>query len=225
MAQRPTTAALELGLSAEDWARVTALYNGRYATLGHDVKTVGWGSSASQALRFSVLCRGVELRGKRVLDIGCGLGDFVPWAEAQYDASFDYTGLDVSSDLVAAAQARLGGEHRRFYADTLAQDGDLGEFDVIVLSGTLTFRTQDNIGTMRTLLTRAYTRCRGVICVNFMSSYADHQLEKNFHFRPEDVFTFAKTLTPHVTLYHDYPLHEFTVQLFRQPNPATNTPS
>ena len=223
MAQRPTTAALELGLSPEDWLRMTALYNGRYAAFGHDVKTVGWGSPASQALRFSVLCRGLDLRGQRVLDIGCGLGDFVQWAEERYDASFDYTGLDVSSDLVAAARAKLGGEHRHFYADTLAQDGELGEFDVIVLSGTLTFRTQDNVATMRSLLTRAYARCRGAVCVNFMSSYADNQLDKNFHFHPEDVFAFCKTLTPYVILHHDYPLQEFTVQIFRQSPLATNT--
>ena len=208
----------ELGLTAADLERLTGLYNGRFATLGHDVKTVGWGSSDSQALRFAVLCRGLDLAGRRVLDIGCGLGDFVPWAESVYGADFDYVGLDVSSDLVTAAAQRHGGARRVFLADTLGADSDLGWFDVVVLSGTLTFRTEDNLGTMRTLLALAYARCRGAVCVNFMSSQADHRLEKNFHYVPAEVFAFARTLTPHVVLHHDYPLHEFTVQLFRHSN-------
>jgi len=225
MAQRPTPAALELGLTSGDFDRLTGLYNGRLAELGHDVRTVGWSSAASQALRFSVLCRGLDLAGRRILDIGCGLGDFVPWAEGVHGTDFDYVGLDLAADLVAAAQSRHGGDRRRFIADTLAQGSDLGAFDVIVLSGTLTFRTADNRATMQSLLTRAFACCRGTVCANFMSSYADRQLEKNFHFVPEDVFGFAKTLTPYVTLYHDYPLYEFTVQLHRQPMPASPRPS
>ncbi len=216
MPQRPSSAAIALGLTSADFDRLTSLYNGRYATLGYDVRTVGWGSAEGQALRFSVLCRGLNLVGARVLDIGCGLGDFVPWAEGVYGPDFDYVGLDLSADLVEAARTRYGGERRRFIADTLGSESDLGDFDVIILSGTLTLRIANNRATMRSLLKHAFAHCRGALCVNFMSSYADHQLEKNFHFDPEKVFAFAKTLTPHVTLYHDYPLFEFTLQLHVQ---------
>ena len=217
MPERTATAASLIGLSADDVARLAGLYNGRLAEHGLDVRTVGWGSAADQAMRFEVLCRGINLRGARVLDIGCGLGDFVPWAEARSGSDFDYVGLDLAADLITAAQNQHRGPRRLFLADTLGPHSELGTFDLIVLSGTLTFRTTDNDATMRRLLGEAWARCRGALCVNFMSSYADHQLAKNFHYAPEAVFAHAKSLTPYVALHHDYPLYEFTAQLFRSP--------
>lgn len=216
MEERPRTAAHTIGLSDEDCSRLSALYDGRYAEHGASVKTVGWGSESDQAMRFEVLCRGLNLTGKRILDIGCGLGDFVPWAESRFGTDFDYVGMDLAADLVKSAAERLGGPRRRFIADTLGTETDIGEFDVIVLSGTLTFRTTDNMATMRTILTNAFERCQGALCCNFMTSYADTQLEKNFHYSPEEVFSFGKSLTRFVTLHHDYPLFEFTLQMFRQ---------
>jgi len=198
---------------------MAALYNGRLAEYGYDVRTVGWGSAESQRLRFAVLCRGLSLRGARILDLGCGLGDLVPWLETYHGDDFDYTGLDLSADLVVAAAARHGGARRRFLTGTLSADLDVGRLDLILLSGTLTFRTHDNVSTMRSLLALAFERCDGAVCANFLSSYADHELQKNFHFAPEVVFAYAKTLTPYVALHHDYPLLEFTVQLFRHPHP------
>lgn len=218
MEERPTTAATAVGLTNDDYARLTGLYDGRLAEHGISVKTVGWRSESDQQMRFEVLCRGLDLTGKRVLDIGCGLGDFIPWAEAKYGADFDYVGMDLSPGLVKTAGERFPGGRRRFIAGTLTRDSDLGEFDIAILSGTLTFKTADNMATMRSILSSAYALCREAVCSNFMTSYADSQLEKNYHYSPEDIFTFAKSLSRFIVLYHDYDLYEFTVQVLRQPS-------
>jgi SAM-dependent methyltransferase len=218
MEERPRTAHEAIGLTADDYTRLTGLYDGRLAEHGVSVKTVGWGSVNDQHMRFEVLCRGLELQGKRVLDIGCGLGDFVPWAEAKFGADFDYVGMDLSADLIEAASHRFGSDRRQFVAGTLTPDTDIGEVDVVVLSGTLTFKTADNLATMRSVLSSAWDRSRVAVCCNFMTSYADSQLEKNFHYSPEQVFTFAKSLSRFVVLHHDYDLYEFTVQVLREPS-------
>jgi SAM-dependent methyltransferase len=218
MEERPRSAAEAIGLTADDYTRLTGLYDGRLAEHGVSVKTVGWGSVSDQHMRFEVLCRNLDLKGLRILDIGCGLGDFVPWAEEKYGTDFHYTGIDLSADLVKAAALRFGGKsNRKFIATTLAPNTDIGEFDVAVLSGTLTFKTADNLATMRSVLSSAWQCSRVAVCSNFMTSYADSQLEKNFHYSPEAVFGFAKSLSRHVTLHHDYDLYEFTVQVFREP--------
>ena len=36
---------------------------------------------------------------------------------------------------------------------------------------------------------------------------------KIFHYKPEEIFSFSKEITKYVSLYHDYPLFEFTIQL------------
>lgn len=218
MEERPRTAHEAIGLTADDYTRLTGLYDGRLAEHGVNVKTVGWGSVADQHMRFEVLCRGLDLKGRRVLDIGCGLGDFVPWAESKFGSDFDYLGIDLSEDLIKAARQRFGSEARRFMAGTLTPDLNIGEFDIAVLSGTLTFKTADNMATMHSVLTSAWQRCQVAVCSNFMTSYADSQLEKNFHYSPEQIFTFAKSLSRFVVLHHDYDLYEFTVQVLREPS-------
>jgi len=178
---------------------------------------VGWSSRSDQHMRFEVLCRSLNLQGKRVLDIGCGLGDFIPWAEEKFGPDFDYMGIDLSKGLIAAARQRFGGLRRRFMVGTLSPESSIGEFDISVLSGTLTFKTSDNCSTMQNILKSAWERSREAVCSNFMTRYADFELEKNFHYSPEDVFRFAKSLSRFVTLHHDYDLWEFTIQIFRKP--------
>lgn len=217
MEERSRSAAESIGLTADDYAGLTGLYDGRLREFGVGVKTVGWGSVGDQEMRFEVLCRGLNLEGLRVLDIGCGLGDFVGWAEKRFGPDFDYVGLDLSAGLIEAAQKRFGGERRQFLADTLTPESRIGEFDVAVLSGTLTYRTADNMATMRSVISSAYARSRVAVCSNFMTSYADSRLEKNFHYQPEEVFAFAKSLSRFVVLHHDYDLYEFTVQILREP--------
>jgi SAM-dependent methyltransferase len=218
MEERPGIDAQSIGLSTEDCDRLTALYDGRLKEHGLSARTVGWGSEDDQRMRFEVLCRGLDLRGLHILDIGCGLGDFVPWAEEKFGPDFDYTGIDLSGSLVQAAAQRFQNPRRKFLVGTLTTDSDIGEFDVAVLSGTLTFKTTDNAATMRSVLKSAYERCRLAVCSNFMTSYADSRLEKNFHYLPEEVFAFSKSLSRFVSLHHDYNLYEFTVQILRQPS-------
>jgi SAM-dependent methyltransferase len=218
MEELPQSAAEAIGLTADDYTRLTSLYDGRLAVHGVSVQTVGWGSVSDQQMRFEVLCRGLDLKGARILDIGCGLGDFVPWAEGRFGTDFDYVGMDLSADLIEAARQRFGNERRQFIAGTLTPESEVGEFDVIVLSGTLTFKTADNFATLRSVFSSAWQRCKGALCSNFMTLYADTQLEKNFHYSPEAVFAFAKSLSRFVVLHHDYDLYEFTVQVLREPS-------
>jgi len=213
-----------IGLTAHDLESLTGLYEGRLNELGADVRTVGWGSRSDQHLRFEVLCRGLDLRGKQVLDIGCGLGDFVPWAELKFGPEFDYLGMDLSTGLIEAAKRRFGGVRRRFVEGTLTPHSSIGEFDISVLSGTLTFKTSDNLSTMRSILSSAWERSREALCCNFMTSYAHSALDKNFHYRPEEVLAFAKSLSRFVTLQHDYDLWEFTIQIFREPRLRRDNP-
>jgi len=59
---------------------------------GVDARSLDWGSRQSQHLRFSVLAGIGSMQGARILDVGCGLGDFYGWLrepgyECDYHAS------------------------------------------------------------------------------------------------------------------------------------------
>ena len=67
------------------------------------------------------------------------------------------------------------------------------------------------------MLRLAWDMSKSVVCANFMSSYVDYELDKNFHFDPSDTLRFVKSLSRFVSLYHDYDLWEFTVQIHHRP--------
>ena len=204
---------MERPLSKTEARRIVRFYEDRLEEFGDDVKTVGWRSREDQVLRFEMLCRGANLRHRRILDVGCGLGDLVAFLDERTDGDFDYTGIDLSERLVAQAEHKYGGDRRRFFPADVMERDDLGMFDLVFLSGTLSFRTANNIGVAKTMMKRMFGLCREVVAVNFLSTFVDYQLEKNFHYDPAEMFAYAKSLTPWVALYHDYPLWEFTLQM------------
>lgn len=204
-------------LTSDDRKRIVDLYEGRYAAHGYDVRTVGWGSRADQWLRFAVLSRGIDFNGKSILDVGCGLGDFVAFLDANGQSGYSYTGIDLSPKLIAEATSRFGGEQRTFKVADILTD-PVGSFDIVICSGALSFRLDDNLALAERMIARMFELARGSICVNFLSSRVDYQLEKNFHFEPERMLAFGLSLSRWVRLHHDYPLYEFTLQVFAKPD-------
>ncbi|MBF0603467.1 MAG: class I SAM-dependent methyltransferase [Nitrospirae bacterium] len=200
-------------LTEDEKGRIRELYGNRLKDLGPVVETVGWRSKEDQVLRFQVLTRGITLRGCRVMDVGCGLGDLIPFLDQQTGGDYDYLGIDLTPTLVDTAQSLYGGPGRRFLTGDILQMDDLSSVDVVLMSGALSFRIGDNVAFAKTMLERMFALSRGVVAANFLTSYVDYQLEKNFHYPPELLFSFSKSLTRWVTLMHDYPLWEFTLQL------------
>jgi SAM-dependent methyltransferase len=209
---------LDRPLSPDDKRRIIDLYEGRLDLFGHDAKTVGWKNRADQCLRFSILCRGLDLNGKSILDVGCGLGDFVSFMDERGFRPREYVGVDISPRLMQHAASRFGREDRRFLAIDFLEASDLGQFDIVLCSGALSFRVHDNVTVAETMMRKMFELCREAAVVNFLSSYVDFQLPKNFHYQPEAIFAFGRSLTRWVSLHHDYPLYEFSLQLFRAPN-------
>ena len=204
-------------LTETELKRIRELYEVRYKQFGNDYKTVGWGSIKDQLLRFNMLCRGLDLTGKTILDIGCGLGDIVPYLEARYPAGFNYTGIDLAPSLVEAAKEEFKQPNINFVCGDMSKLDEKDQYDIVLLSGALSYRIQDNESYTKTMLKKLFRMSREVISLNFLSDYVEYQEEKKFHYSPEEMYQFAKTLTKWVTIYSDYPLWEFTIQLRHSP--------
>jgi len=189
------------------------LYNERFELYGRDVRTVGWGSRADQLLRFEVLLRNLNLKGKSFLDVGCGLGDLVPFLNERTKGDFQYIGIDVAERLVEDARhLHTSGRCNFLHGDLFSVE--VPEVDIAVLSGALSFRTPGITEYAQQTLERMYLLSREAACLNFLSKYADYELEKNEHYYPEVVFAWSRRISHRVNLFHDYPLYEFTIQLF-----------
>lgn len=197
-----------------DTGEAAELYNKRFEQHGRDIKTVGWGSEQSQRLRFEVLFRGLNPKGKTILDVGCGLGDLIPFLESQTDGDFNYIGIDIAEKLVDDARLIYGQAGRVFHAGDIFSI-TIPPIDIAVLSGALSFKLPSINEYAFATMKRMFELSREAACLNFLTKYVDFELEKNQHYQPESIFSNAKKISKQVNLLHDYPLYEFTVQLIK----------
>lgn len=97
------------------------------------------------------LMSGIGLQGRKVLDIGCGLGGPAFYLARQYGA--EVTGIDLERHLIEQAQARAGEHGLEGQTDfRVVEAGPLefadDSFDVVLTSGALT-QTEDLAGMFR----------------------------------------------------------------------------
>lgn len=200
-------------------------YSERYEDLGYDIQTIGWGSKEQQRIRFEqTLSCGVELESRRLLDIGCGFGDYRSFL-ARSGVSIDsYLGWDLSSNLIEEAQDRYG-EHE----DTQFEVRDLFEVesgpiaDVAVMVGLLNLKYEevDNYDYSKEAIRRAFGLVREGLIVDFLSVHRTEDYPKEdfvFYHDPSKMLDFAFELTDDVRLKHDYesiPQKEFIMTLVK----------
>jgi len=198
-------------------------WNARALEFGHDLKTLAYGSKATQERKFDVLLSAIREQHFSLLDIGCGFADLYVHMRARgYDV--DYTGVDVSGEIVALAKSAHP-ELRILHGDLLEDDLIPGEqFDYVASTGINCAVNGRNDATERALLHTAFARCTRAAMVGLQSSIYRHRHPdkaadpQSWFSDPAALCDYAlKNITPWVTLRHDYMPHDFTLFLFREP--------
>ena len=190
-------------------------FESRLRRYGDSPKTLGW-SAKGQRRRFEVLADVGNLRGREVLDVGCGLGHFYDFLrEGVPDVR--YAGLDSSARMIAAARKRIPGvpfEVHNAIAGPLPRAADF-----VVASGVLNLEQGDNDAAMRRFLRVCFAACREAAAVNMLSTWADLYDSGRHYYEPLRTARAARRLTRRVVLRHDYLPHDFTLYLYREPFP------
>jgi len=176
-----------------------------------------YSSRESQEARYRVLAKIGSLEGQRILDFGSGTGHFATFLK-NAGINFSYVGVDIVPEYFPIARQKHP-EHRfGFLSDFQAE-----RFDYSFVSGVFNNRMADNDGFWRRTVADLYSRSDRGLAFNMMSAYVDFESPHLFYVRPEEVFAFAKTLTPYVTLHNDYLVKqnsvpfEFATFLHREP--------
>jgi SAM-dependent methyltransferase len=175
-------------------------------------KAVDWGSSLGQQLRFQVLLEVGRCQNTSVLDVGCGVGHLRQYLSHR-DYTVSYTGIDVIPEMVAVAQNSYPDSH--FCVGDITRSGSQWMADYVFGSGLFTF---GNYEIMKSTIQAMYNSCSQALAFNSLSSWSSQKESQEFYADPLLALEFCHTLTPWVTLRHDYMPHDFTIYMYREQN-------
>lgn len=176
-----------------------------------------WASPLTQEARFRVLADNADLRGRSILDVGCGLGDLRSYLAARgIDA--DYTGVDVSDKMIQAALQRQ--PEGRFLRANLFDGGVAhpfpdASFDVVYCSGIFNLDLGNNLAFVPQavgLFLRLARRC--VVC-NMLHKRAGAGDGTYFFYDPSEILPPLRKLAGEVRVVEDYLPNDFTVFCYK----------
>lgn len=177
--------------------------------------TLNWGSREGQQLRFKVLAEIASLDGKRILDVGCGLGDFAGWL-LKKKINADYTGIDLTPELVEQAKITFPG--MKFLQGSILDEFLLNEmeFDYVFASGIFYTYSEGRDAWLKSAVARMWQLCRRGVAFNSLSAWAENQEPGEFYADPGETIAFCRSLTPWVTMRHDYHSRDFSIFMLRE---------
>jgi len=174
---------------------------------------VGQWSSEGQQFRFEKLIQIGDLRGCRVLDIGCGLGDLYPFLLKRFD-QIDYTGIDIVSQLVDKAAKKY--PNANFLCRDILTSGIDGMFEYAFISGMFNNTIKDCSDFMKRIISVVFQHCTKGFAFNFTSTYVNHIDTGMAYHDPIDILGFClNTLTRKATMHHHYERCDVVIFLYR----------
>ena len=193
---------------------VAKYYSDKIQTYGETPQGVDWNGEESQFLRFKQLCKIIQCEDFSLGDLGCGYGALLDYLEDQYHV-FSYCGVDVSRDMVQAAQNK--------YAHASNADFHVSgklpcRCDYTIASGIFNVRMgHDDAGwrdyILETLRHMNDSSTSG-FAFNCLTSYSDADKMRDYLYYADPCALFdycKKNFSRDVALLHDYGLYEFTI--------------
>ncbi len=196
---------------ADPFRRTAQFFDSLVARHGSTLGALDYGGPESQRARFEVLAAAFDVTGASVLDVGCGLAHLADFLEERYEG-VRYQGIDVSPAMVE--QARRRRPDLRLECGNI-HDSVPGEFDVVYANGIFYLLGGQAPTLMRELVERMWSLARRGLAFTSLSTWGGEPAHDEFQADPLETIEFCRTLTPSLSLRHDYLPHDFAVILRR----------
>jgi ubiquinone/menaquinone biosynthesis C-methylase UbiE len=196
----------------DSFEEIRTFYNSNFREFGSGIRSVGWSTVESQRLRYQILLNGEDLRGKSILDLGCGTGALIPIIREQVGDDFRYIGVDITTSFISYCKGQFSQKNMEFIEGNFLEV-QLPEVDYVIASGVFTLNVPGMAEYTEECLSKMFRLSRIACAANFLSTQADFELEKNLHYDPTLVLETALQFTQNVILIHGIPKFEFSVIL------------
>ncbi len=151
-----------------------------------DYYLLGWESEAAQQQRFEALVNNLNLDGKRILDIGCGTGNFLQYLDGRF-SNIKYTGVDILQHMIKIARNKnLKGT---FLCIDIFKENPFShnEFDSIFASGIFNINLGNNKEFIIDALRLFNYICLETISFNLLYDKSPNKEHKYFYTSPNEI--------------------------------------
>jgi SAM-dependent methyltransferase len=188
-------------------------YSKSFSVHGASPKAMLWHDYRAAARRYRQLLVDLDLDGKSILDVGCGMGDLLPYIYVRTE-NFNYLGVDKYSQFIEIAKERYAGHEFRTVDPFIHDIG--GTFDVVVLCGALNTNEPNWMENRQRKIRRLFEFANEAVVFNMAGSSVDLPAGKTVAYaKIQDIVEFCYTLTPKIGLRSQYHPKDFTVTLFK----------
>lgn len=194
---------------------IASYYDRLLSAHGVTHRALDWGSRESQYLRFSVLVEVGDLDGSRILDVGCGLADFLHYLQIR-GIVVEYTGIDINARAIRLARERF--PHATFHNASLDAWSPDHAYDYVFASGLFTFRKHRPVEYLNACIRRMFCYASRAVAFNTLSAWTSDKNAAEFHADPLEVSSLCRLVTPWMVMRHDYHPRDVTYYLYRHRN-------
>jgi hypothetical protein len=191
-------------------------YEDKVRRFGYDHRGLGFRTRTSQEKRFNALLALGDFHQRRLLDVGCGFGDFLRFL---LDRGIQplYTGLDICQPMVARCRERFPVSAGRFIAgDVLEHRPDEG-YHYVVASGIFGLDADSMRSRIEPTIRRMFSWCGMGMAANFLSTRSTAPAAQRIYVDPCEALEMGLALTPAAQLDHTYLPNDFTLHLYKTP--------
>lgn len=196
----------------KDWTRIASYYDHLVDQYGHDPRASDAAKQESLDVRYRALAGVADLKGKSILDVGCAMGDFGAYLHEHHQVK-SYLGVDISERMIEEA-TKLH-PHLTFKNMNVLDMEGTEQFDIVFAEGIFYLLGSDAEEKTKTLVKKMFALSKEAFACSAISSWHPHQNPSEYYVDPAAFTGFAHTLTPYVTMRHDYHHGDCTFYLYR----------
>jgi len=201
-------------LSDSDKASVIKRYARRFDTHGASLDALNVGNIAKYMRQHEIHYELMPAATQSVTDIGCGIAAFYDFLKEK-GSQVAYTGLDIVPAFIQSNKARH--PEATFELRDVFAEGLPGTTDHVVMCQVFNnrFHDSDNLAVITRAISIAFADARLSVSLDMLSAHVNYEEPHLYYYDPRTLLAYAKTLTPYVTLRHDYAAHHFTIGLYK----------
>lgn len=189
-------------------------YNSSLIKHGESPQALKWRTYRAAAIRYRQLVSELNPEGKKIMDVGCGMGDVLPFIYSKANR-FTYLGVDKNKVFIEIARKRYAGHE--FKVMNPFKDKPLKKSDIVLCSGALNgCENGDWIQDRKLKVKILFDMAGETLAFNMAGGNAENHTEKNIGYvNVKEMLGFCLSLTPKIILKDHYHPKDFTVFMFK----------